>query len=556
MTTTCQEYSDSIPKELKPFIRVVKEPCVFKEIPDFVKTEPTENITKAQAHADIEMLQYLFDYAYSGRYYWEQNGFDFKTYYKKLHSYVDDSPTETVDVRSLENAIFNNLYPINDGHTAVVGFSFQGCYRYVKPFYAEIIIEKQDDKLIVIESNQPGIEPGMEYNDSTSFLFKTLPKQGTEQFLLGTLSMEKVETLSLQFNNHNKTIQLHPSRLSNVEVDRENIIVEIDTIHSIPIVRSSTFNWGKENVKYLDKFVNYGKELKDKPFFIWNLTGNRGGDASFPNRFIRNFNDICQHQSYGLVLHSPAVNQCYWKGKNDWLLWPDFYKKALNDDSFPLDSIPEGKREKIRLIREDKKRMIDKPIKYWEIRMKPDKKYGNYNGKAIILINNQTGSISKPVAALRVHQLAEDGTINLDSNVNNYLSSWKLPDNEFTKTEKVTTRRILNHTAGLTVWGFPGYDKGDTIPGVVDVLNGKGNTDSVRVYKVPGESWMYSGGGYTIMQLMITDIEQKSFPEIMKENILNPLGMKSSTFENPLPVKYHDLAATGYRANGAEVEGK
>ncbi|TRX60688.1 beta-lactamase family protein [Fulvivirga sp. M361] len=130
------------------------------------------------------------------------------------------------------------------------------------------------------------------------------------------------------------------------------------------------------------------------------------------------------------------------------------------------------------------------------------------------------GSISKPVAALRAHQLAEEGVIHLDSNVNNYLSSWKLPENEFTEKEKVTTRRILNHTAGLTVWGFPGYDKGDTIPGVSEVLDGKGNTDSVRVYKEPGGSWMYSGGGYTIMQLMITDFEKEPFPEIMQSNVL------------------------------------
>ncbi len=166
------------------------------------------------------------------------------------------------------------------------------------------------------------------------------------------------------------------------------------------------------------------------------------------------------------------------------------------------------------------------------------------------------GSISKPVAALRAHQLAEIGVIDLDTDINTYLTSWKLPENEFTKNEKVTTKRILNHTAGLTVWGFPGYDLGDTIPSVVDVLDGKGNTDAVRVYKKPGESWMYSGGGYTIMQLMMTDVEQKNFPELMQTNVLDPLGMTSSTFENPLPVKYHAIAATGYRGNGDEVEGK
>ncbi len=166
------------------------------------------------------------------------------------------------------------------------------------------------------------------------------------------------------------------------------------------------------------------------------------------------------------------------------------------------------------------------------------------------------GSISKPVAALRTHQLVEERKFDLDRNVNDYLTSWQLPDNEFTVSEKVTLRRIMNHTAGLTVWGFPGYDKGDTIPSVVDVLDGRGNTDSVRVYKVPGESWMYSGGGYTIMQLVISDVEQTSFPQTLQEHVLDPLGMNLSTFENPLPERYHSIAATGYRANGEEVEGK
>ncbi|MET1260579.1 serine hydrolase [Flagellimonas sp. DF-77] len=168
----------------------------------------------------------------------------------------------------------------------------------------------------------------------------------------------------------------------------------------------------------------------------------------------------------------------------------------------------------------------------------------------------QAGSISKPVAATRAHQLVEQGLIHLDSNVNHYLSSWKLPDNEFTATEKVTLRRMLNHTAGLTVWGFPGYAQGDTVPSIPDILDGKGNTDAVRVYKEPGESWRYSGGGYTIMQQMITDIEQRPFAEILKDEVLQPLGMAASTYENPLPETYHGIAATGYHSDGSPVAGK
>ena len=166
------------------------------------------------------------------------------------------------------------------------------------------------------------------------------------------------------------------------------------------------------------------------------------------------------------------------------------------------------------------------------------------------------GSISKPVAATRALQLYENGTLDLDANVNDYLVNWKLPDNEFTPKEKVTTRRILDHSAGLTVWGFPGYKRGESIPGTPEILDGKGNTDSVRVYKTPGESWRYSGGGYTILQQMITDMEKKQFPEIMQEHVLDPLGMTASTYENPLPEKYHSLAATGHYSDGSAVEGK
>ena len=166
------------------------------------------------------------------------------------------------------------------------------------------------------------------------------------------------------------------------------------------------------------------------------------------------------------------------------------------------------------------------------------------------------GSISKPVSALRALQLVEDEVFDLDEDINQYLTTWQVPENEFTTVEKVTLRRILNHTAGLTVWGFRGYDVGDDIPTVVEVLDGLGNTDPVRVYKEPGESWQYSGGGYTIMQLAITDQLGVSFSETMQKNVLDRTSMRNSTFANPLPSNRILDAAAGYRPNGDEVEGK
>ena len=167
----------------------------------------------------------------------------------------------------------------------------------------------------------------------------------------------------------------------------------------------------------------------------------------------------------------------------------------------------------------------------------------------------QAASISKPVAAMAALRLVEQRLLDLDTDVNVKLIRWKVAENEFTTKNKVTLRRLLSHTAGTTVWGFPGYASGETVPATVGVLNGEGNTDPIIVYKEPGESWQYSGGGYTIVQLLLSDMVGKPFPEIMSEMVLQPVGMNSSTYEQPLPERWHAYAASGYRGDGTKVKG-
>ena len=167
----------------------------------------------------------------------------------------------------------------------------------------------------------------------------------------------------------------------------------------------------------------------------------------------------------------------------------------------------------------------------------------------------QAGSISKPLTALAALKRVDAGTLDLDRNVNGYLKSWKLPDNEFTVTHKVTIRNILNHTAGVTVWGFPGYSRDTKIPSIVEVLEGKGNTPAIRVWKQPDLSWRYSGGGYTILQLLLTDQSGITFPLLMRDSVLKPLQMNRSTYEQPLPEARRAMAASGYDRNGKKVEG-
>jgi CubicO group peptidase (beta-lactamase class C family) len=170
----------------------------------------------------------------------------------------------------------------------------------------------------------------------------------------------------------------------------------------------------------------------------------------------------------------------------------------------------------------------------------------------------QAGSVSKPVAAYAALKLTAQNKLSLDQDVNNYLKSWKLPDNDFTKQKKVTLRQLLSHTAGLTVHGFLGYSPDLPVPTLTQVLDGTppANSSAIRVDKLPGESFRYSGGGYTVMQQMMIDVEGKSFPQTMSEQVLAPLGMDHSTYDNPLSEAKLKNAASGYLPDGSETKGK
>ena len=158
----------------------------------------------------------------------------------------------------------------------------------------------------------------------------------------------------------------------------------------------------------------------------------------------------------------------------------------------------------------------------------------------------QAGSVSKPVAAFGAMTLVADDLLTLDGDVNGVLTSWSLPEYEFPE-QPVTLTRLLSHTAGLTVHGFGGYAVGEPVPTVPQILDGAppANSSPVRVDIEPGSLWRYSGGGYTIAQLMMMDVTGQSFPDLMQQRVLGPLGMTRSTYENPLPTDRLRHAAAG-----------
>lgn len=183
------------------------------------------------------------------------------------------------------------------------------------------------------------------------------------------------------------------------------------------------------------------------------------------------------------------------------------------------------------------------------------KGYGSSDNTKNLKVNTvtmfQAASIGKALTAFALLKLVEKKHLDIDKDINEYLIGWKIPENEFTKTEKVTIRRLLNHTAGISVSGFIGYKKTETIPTISEILNGKGNTPAIVVENIPGAKFSYSGGGYVILQKLIEDISKMDFTSFMRKEILVPLKMTNSTF-NQFPTKNRSLA---YNNLGKSYEG-
>lgn len=170
----------------------------------------------------------------------------------------------------------------------------------------------------------------------------------------------------------------------------------------------------------------------------------------------------------------------------------------------------------------------------------------------------QAASISKPVNAMAVLRVARREKLSLDAPIHSLLRSWKLPDHEWRSDAPVTLRRLLSHTGGTTVHGFGGYPSGAKLPSLLDLLDGKkpANSPPVRVDIRPGSRVRYSGGGTSITQLFLTDQQGASYPEILAREVLRPLGMTESSFEQPLPRERLALAAAGHRRGGDVVASK
>ena len=168
----------------------------------------------------------------------------------------------------------------------------------------------------------------------------------------------------------------------------------------------------------------------------------------------------------------------------------------------------------------------------------------------------QACSISKPIAALAMLRLVDRGLLDLDADINDSLTSWRVPRNAEWQ-PVVTLRHLASHSAGFTTSGFPGYKRSDRLPTTVEILHGvhPANTFGVRVDTIPGAQFRYSGGGTLAMQQLLGDVTKTPFPELMRELVLEPLGMMDSDYTQPPPEEVHDVLAHGHDELGNAVEG-
>ena len=240
---------------------------------------------------------------------------------------------------------------------------------------------------------------------------------------------------------------------------------------------------------------------------------------------------------------------------------------------------------------EDKITLVEKSLSGWVV--SPDSNwnlqgrmtYHNIHGVSIAVIHNyklewargygwadtsdkrpvtnqtlfQAASISKSLNAVGALRLVKNKKLDLAKDINSYLTSWKFPyDTSKTHNSPITVTHLLSHTAGLSVHGFPGYKWTDGLPTDDEILDGKApaNTAAVRSEFEPGRRVKYSGGGTTISKKIIMDISGEGYDEFMAKEVLQPLGMSQSFYNQPPPPGSFPYLATAYYRDGTPISGK
>jgi amino acid adenylation domain-containing protein/non-ribosomal peptide synthase protein (TIGR01720 family) len=164
----------------------------------------------------------------------------------------------------------------------------------------------------------------------------------------------------------------------------------------------------------------------------------------------------------------------------------------------------------------------------------------------------QVGSVSKHVTAVAVVRLAQTGRLDLDADVNMYLTSWTLPSSD--ADQPVTPRHLLTHTAGLASGRFLPYRRGQRPPILSDLLNGRDGDQPIRSVRRPGTHYEYAHHNYAVLEQLVVDVTGQAFPDAMRSLVLDPLKMRDSSHDPAFPERRADDVAAGHTATGRPYE--
>jgi CubicO group peptidase (beta-lactamase class C family) len=177
-----------------------------------------------------------------------------------------------------------------------------------------------------------------------------------------------------------------------------------------------------------------------------------------------------------------------------------------------------------------------------------NKGYGNANLETKQTIDPtktlfRIGSISKTFTAIAVMQLVEQGKLELDTDINSYLKSFKVVS-PFGK--PITMRHLLTHTAGFQESSHKiFFDRPEDMKNLEQSLAGH----LPKLVRPPGEASMYSNHGITLAGHIVEVISKKTYAQYVQENILGPLRMTHSSAMQPLPANLAPDMASGYDAS-------
>ncbi|KAJ3475496.1 hypothetical protein NLG97_g9439 [Lecanicillium saksenae] len=174
----------------------------------------------------------------------------------------------------------------------------------------------------------------------------------------------------------------------------------------------------------------------------------------------------------------------------------------------------------------------------------------------------QACSISKAINAFATMRLVDAGRLTLAGTLAELLPKEFLdlladgsPENQRPLIESITVKQLLSHTSGISPSGFPGYSSTCSVPSLQQIVAGTkpANTVRFRMTSPPGSRYSYSGAGATLLQIILENVMGQSYPDLMHDLVLEPLGMTRS-FYGPLAKSEGKDVAHPYSNGHAECE--